>query len=347
MKLPPTFFFVPENVAGEPFPDCTADYWDWRVSLTKQRTFLGSFDWTLQTYLRLKDINFPCRLTRTPPDEGILIAHKDFLDSIPRPGPGVLLICLKADRIPHTYAQLHVVQNPEDCVEKAQKELGKSTFVPHWIQSFLIPRDPARQSRFENIGYIGSNLELAQEFQTERWKRELNARGFQWTMKTTSEQWHDYHDIDALVAVRKCNGKSYEFNHKPATKLYNAWHTEVPAILGTESAYQAERMSEWDYIEANTPEDVLHALIRLRDDPRFRNQMVQNGKLCAEKRTNEQILKDWGYFLTDVVPPIYGQWRRYSEWDRRVYFFLCRASKKMDKLKRGALKGLRLMRIVE
>lgn len=347
MKLPPIFFFIPEDAAGDPFPSCTADYWDWRVSLTEKKTFLGSFDWTLQTYFRLKDIHFPCELARRLPAEGILLAHKDFLDQIPRPGPSTLLICLKADRIPHAYAQLHVVQNPRDRVETVQKQMEQSIFIPHWIQSFLIPRDRTRENRFENIGYIGSNLELDQKFQTISWEKDLKEQGFEWIMKTASAQWHDYHDIDALVAVRKCGAKSYEFNHKPATKLYNAWHTGIPAVLGSESAYQAERISEWDYIEANTPEAVLDALIRLRADSRLREQMVQNGKIRSEKCTNESILKNWTEFLTRVAPPIYAQWRSYSQRAQQAYFFQCRVSRKISKLKRAFRKGLRLLRVIE
>ena len=53
---------------------------------------------------------------------------------------------------------------------------------------------------------------------------------------------------------------------KPASKLVNAWHAGVPALLGPEPAYQALRM-QFDYIEIRSPEDAIREVIRLKENP--------------------------------------------------------------------------------
>jgi len=335
--FPPIYFYIPEDINLGHIPKCAADYWDWRVSMAKEYRFLGNCDWTLQTYLRLKDRGFPCQLTRIPPANGIVIAHKDFLERITRPTPATLLVCLKSDRAPHPYAQVHVIQNPQDRVEKLQEQLIASYFVPHWLQSLIIPRNRKRGGRFENIGYLGSEIELAEEFKKESWKRSLKDLNFNWITSTNSKEWSNYEDIDALVAIRKCNSKIWEYNHKPASKLYNAWHAGIPAILGIESAYKAERKSELDYLEANYPEEVIRALQLLRDDRKLRENMVINGRSRAQETENDVLIKKWEYFFTGVASSAYERWCK-SAWIRKKYFSMCVVRRVTSRTKRGVLK---------
>lgn len=310
--------------------------------MSRKYLFLGKFDWTLQTYLHLKDKGFPCELAKTPPSEGIVLAHKDFLEDIPRPSQYTFLICLKSDRTPHGYAQVHIVQNPEDRVDKVQEQFVDSFFIPHWVQPLLIPRNKERGERFENIGYVGSDIELAAEFKEKSWKDVLKSMGFNWVMATTSDRWSDYGDLDALVAIRKCNSKSEELNFKPATKLYNSWHTGIPAILGVESAYRAERKSELDYIEANSPEEVIRALKRLRDDRELREKMVGNGRVRSEETKPMVLVNKWEDFLINVAIPAYDRWCN-SEWARRRYFSMCIIRKGSSRIKRGISRIARVL----
>lgn len=335
--LPPVYFYIPKDELHQHLPDCAADYWQWRIDMSNQERFLGKFDWTLQTYLHLKDTGFPCKLVTTPPANGIVLAHKDFLEDIPRPNPSTLLICLKSDRFPHTFAQVHIVQNPEDRVEKNQKQLIKSFFIPHWVQPLLIPRSKERGEVFENIAYLGCEIELAAEFKERSWQDLLKRSGFNWIMATTADKWVDYSDLDALVAVRKCKSRSKEFNPKPATKLYNAWHAGIPAILGVESAYIGERKSEVDYIEVNSPAEVIRALERLRDDRNLRDKMLTNGKIRAEETKSNTLVKIWQDFLITVAAPAYHKWCS-SEWTRKKYFLMCPVRQVSSRMKRGVSK---------
>lgn len=266
----------------------------------------GPCCWTLQTYLHLKAAGFPCQFVRKLPKQGIVLAHRDCLPNRLKPGRELLLVCLQADRKQaHPYAQLHIVQNLEQT-----KRIENSHFIHHWIQPGLIPRNLARGNRFENIAFFGTPENLAPELSTPTWQEQIAALGLNWQV-VHRDRWHDYSQVDAILAVRDFTGKTYPT--KPATKLQNAWHTGVPAILGNESAFRAERKSELDYLEVNSVEDLLTALRRLRDDQVLRQAIVNNGWQRAQETQTEQLVNDWCQLLTQIVVPAYEQWCSISE----------------------------------
>jgi len=69
------------------------------------------------------------------------------------------------------------------------------------------------------------------------------------------DRWHDFREVDVVVAVRGFD--RHRHANKPPTKLFNAWHAGVPVILGRESAYQHERLSPLDYLEAGSFAEVV------------------------------------------------------------------------------------------
>ncbi|MBE9034685.1 hypothetical protein [aff. Roholtiella sp. LEGE 12411] len=313
-NLPPIYFYIPQSQ----WPDNrileNADlYWQWQNSL---RYGQGRYNWTLQTYLHLKHHGFPCQLVGTLPHEGIILAHRDFLPDNLQPTPELLIVCLRADRSHHPYAQLHIIQNTQDEITRRSASLWQTYFMPHWPQSGLIPRDDIRGDRFENVAYFGQVDNLVSEMQTDAWKRQVNALGLNWNI-VNFERWHDYSDVDVVVAVRSFNNNTY--NQKPASKLYNAWHTGVPIILGHESAYQYERKSELDYIEVSSVEEIITSLKRLRDDHKLRQAMIENGHIRASHSGVLQLTTRWQNFLTDIATPTYERWRSASSWQRQIF----------------------------
>jgi hypothetical protein len=73
--------------------------------------------------------------------------------------------------------------------------------------------------------------------------------GLAWRL-VPRQHWHDYSDVDVVVAVR-----SFDHNDPPS-KFHNAWHAGVPAVL-RESAYQANRKRDLDYLEVSSADDVM------------------------------------------------------------------------------------------
>ena len=231
------------------------------------------------------------------------------------PNSKQLLICIKADRDKHPFAQLHIVQNPDDDLTY----MWPRHYLPHWPQGMLIPRDGNRGDRFENIAYFGKKHELAQELKSYQWEEYLCSLGLKWHIITEEHRWHDYSYVDAIIAIRSFD-KVNTYNHKPASKLFNAWLAGVPAILPCESAYQKEGRNGVDYIEVSTFKDAMFALKNLKEDIPFR-EMIMKGCLAQSERIKpETVAEKWKDFLIRKAIPEYEKWIKASPLQQGTFF---------------------------
>jgi hypothetical protein len=300
----PIYFYIPQSaVFNGNLPTTIDRYWPWISA--QEHIWWGPFDWTLQTYLHLKSNGCQCELTRKLPSEGIVIAHRVFFRGVPRPGPRQLMVCLLADKTPYPYAQFHLIQNPLQSTIFRPKELWPNSYVTQWPQPSLIPRAQTRGERFETAVFFGSPPNIAGELCEPAWSARVRDIGLSWHLPPR-RSWHDYSAVDVIVAVRSF--KEQDYLHKPAAKLYNAWLAGVPAILGRESAYLAERRSDLDYLEATSVESAVAALIRLRDDRDLRRAMVENGRRRAKHIGVSKIVKQWEVLLANEVATAYTEW---------------------------------------
>ncbi|UIE37511.1 glycosyltransferase [Leptodesmis sichuanensis] len=317
----PIYFYFPKNkLLIKSLPENASSYWQWQCaqeSISPMQS--GGCFWTLQTYLYLNDYGFPCQLVDTLPDEGIVVSHRDYLDASLQPGFKVLLVCLRADVDRHPYAQLHVVQNPYQAITKGFMRLWESHFIPHWPQPSIIPRPSDRGDIFENVMFLGNAVNLVPEFRELIWYEELEKLGLKFRMKLKHDEWHDYSDTDVVLAIREL-GQTNNWRGKPASKLYSAWHAGVPAILGYESAFRAERKSDLDYLEATTLTEVIAALKQLKEDRELRSAMVKNGRMRAAETNPDNMVKRWQTFLTEVTVPAYESWCGMSSWQQQIFF---------------------------
>jgi len=320
-ELPPIYFHFPTSkLAVESLPQNASSFWQWLSSCHSISPMSGGgCIWILQTYLYLNDYGFPCKLVETMPDEGIVVSHRDFLDDSIQPGPKLLIICLRADVDRHPFAQLHVVQNPYQAISKRFMELWESHFIPHWPQPSIIPRNPERGNTFENVTFLGNAVNLVPEFQDQVWKNELKSLGLRFQTKLNHDEWHDYASTDVILALRSF-GRHKDWRGKPASKLYSAWHSGVPAILGHESAFQSERKNALDYLEATSVEEVISALRQLRDDKALRQSMVQNGWIRAKETQPAVMVEKWQSFLLNVALPAHRNWSSMSQWQQQFFF---------------------------
>lgn len=320
-NLPPIYFYLPEKDWRDDMPDQPDIYWE--------EFGRGIYCWTLQTYLYLKADGFPCKLVKNIPDQGVIIAHRDSFPYELRPKEKQLLICIKPDRNPHPYAQLHIVQNPEDA-----KVLKNSYYIPLWRQPGLIPRKLERHNLLENIAYFGINSNLAPELKDPSWSRKLAELGLNWIIMPRN-RWYDYSEVDAIIAVRSFDQQNY--TNKPATKLYNSWHAGVIPLLGRESAFQAERKSELDYFEVHSVVDIIAVLEKIRKNPELYQQVKNNCQIRANETDPKNIVKQWRNLLINVVTLKYEYWCNISQLSRQFYLSQCYLSIKiqafMNKLK--------------
>ena len=114
--------------------------------------------WIYQTWLALERSGFPVRLTHSIPSDGTLVTLTNCVHADFQPSDGLIFIGIVADYSAHPHAHLHIVQNAAH-----GKRLWNAAFMPLWPHPNLIPRDPARSDRFENVCFFGELSNLARE----------------------------------------------------------------------------------------------------------------------------------------------------------------------------------------
>ena len=304
--MPPIRFYLPDKIPPD-MPSSPDIYWlGFRGHMRS-----GVYAWTVQTFQRLRAAGFPCELTDQLPSDGILVAHRKSLPRDFVPPAGVLFVCLRADATFHPFAHLHVVLN-----RSALSRWYPSIYMPHWPQPGLIPRDPARGDTWENAAFFGDPGCIAGEMQGATWDEILRELELTWHF-VGPDKWHDFSEVDVVVAVRGFD--RHRHVNKPPTKLFNAWHAGVPAILGRESAYQHERKSPLDYVEARSFAAVVDGLRKLKTDPVLRRTMIANGFERAKESDPAVITARWRDFFENVATPAYETLRQSTGWKRTLF----------------------------
>ncbi len=298
------FFYIPDEPNLDALDLLDPDR-HWQVMRRGQR-------WVLQTYLRLRQAGYPVRLTGRPPDEGTLVYHRKHQKALKKQLNGhydVTLLGIRGDRKECYLAHFEVVQNGRWADERQR------FYIPYWPQPGLLPRDPSRGTSMRRITFKGFDLNLHPYFFSDEWRAWLEDHDMEWVHHSIPHgpsesqgvgvDWHDYREIDAVLALRPPPKKPHGrrgHTEKPASKLLNAWHAGVPAILGPEYAYRELRQSEVDYLEISTPEEARAAVLRLRHEPDLYHAMAENGRRRAVEFGAERILTQWSELLFRRVP---------------------------------------------
>lgn len=253
--------------------------------------------WIYQTYLFLKQNGIECHFSRDLEVEGIVIIIGGALDNHRRPPKEVFLVDVVADGTPHPGAHFHILQNRAHAAL-----LPSSLYMPHWPQPHLIRRDPARGSLFKNIAFFGNPYNLARELRSEGWINLLREQmGLSFHLYTP-DSWHDYSNVDAVIAVRDFSNNTHL--NKPAAKLYNAWLAGVPFIGGRDSAYQADGEPWKNYLMATSLQEVATHLQRLQVYPELRHKLVLEGLKAGSQFTQRATLDRWLHFFKVLLPKL-------------------------------------------
>jgi hypothetical protein len=272
---------------------------------------LGGIDscWVILTYLHLKHRNLNVRLSdHFIPGEICVVSAPNYFPTLHYTSTS-FVVGARGDGTRPAVCHFAISQN-QFCV-KAETD----AFIPHWPQPGLVPRMQERGNRIETLVFKGD--ELAEEFRTPEFHRVLEQVGVKFLVngkpKDGPINWYDYSHADLVLAVR-----DHFAVMKPASKLINAWHAGVPALLGPEPAFRELRQSPLDYIEVNSPQDVLDAIRRLQQNPDLYQQMIENGLKRAADFTNDRIAQRWRDVLAGPVAERYSHWRQQSQLDHQV-----------------------------
>lgn len=265
--------------------------------------------WIVQTYRWLSHFGYDVHIADTLPSTGILVfipeeeSYIALTEQLEKKHRSLTFVGVRADvceyKIP--LADFEIVQNGRFADER------RSYFVPHWPQPGIIPRDPKRGSKIENITFKGGFGSLDAEFRTARWNAYLESRKLTFEIASKHTQgeiprWHDYELADLVLAVRPLYGDGGLRCEKPASKLVNAWHAGVPAILGPEYAFRELQTNDLDYIEVKNAEDAMGAINELIDSPARYRAMIDHGRQRARQFTPQRIAERWAEVLLVRIP---------------------------------------------
>lgn len=255
----------------------------------------GRTAWILQTWARLRQAGWSVGLAGELPRHGLAILHADdfaAFDRLTWPAGLWLAIC-RADRPPTWRADFEIVQNP------LQADGQRTFYAQHWTHPGLLPRDTRRGATLVNVGYFGMSKHLPEPMRSPSWTERLRHLGLNWVAPDATGL-HDYRQIDAVVALRHAEAGSAD--HKPPTKLLNAWLAGVPALVGPESAFRALRTDPLDFIEVHDPEEVVAGLQRLRADAELYAAMRRRARERAAAVAPAANTARWHQLLADALP---------------------------------------------
>lgn len=304
--FPVTFFY--------PYPDELERCHTWSLSDPEPWSVEGQERrraWILQTYLHMEARGYEVDIAAELPNAGIvvLIPEEESLHALNQQyGNGhrsLTFVTVRADVTEYrsSWGAAEIVQNGRFADGR------HSFFIPHWPQPGIIPRDTARGTTIKHITFKGGFGSLDKRFRSEAWHAFLDKRGMTFEIASKHTQgavprWHDYAQADLMLAVRPLHGDGGQRCEKPASKLINAWHAGVPAIVGPEYAFQELRKDPLDYIEVHTLADAMEAVDALRTDPDRYQDMIAHGKHRAEAFTPERITERWAEVLFTHAPEI-------------------------------------------
>lgn len=294
------------------------------VTLEESGKIASAQCWIFQTWAFLQRGGFAAELVHEIPDEGIVVSLARCLPPGFRTPRGLFVADIVADGLPHPGAHVHLVQN----ALHARRLVG-AVYMPHWPQPNIVPRDSRRGDTFERVAFFGDARNLAAELRDPLWQEQLRRETGANLEVRGADQWHDYHDIDAVLAIRDFHGGRQL--HKPSTKLYNAWLAGVPFVGGADSAYASDGHAEEDYLMARSPAEVLSRLCSLRNDPALRARLVEKGKGTVRDFTPEAITDRWRKLLAEELPQRAAKRSRISAWQLRCDAWLRRVVCLLDR----------------
>lgn len=247
--------------------------------------------WTFQTALALKHYYgdaIECTFGSECRSDAINLMHNDDFGSRVKPWKGVTVVA-RADRPPVIGADYVVEQNI------AADGVNHRIFIPHWPQPGLQPRERTDDTVI-SVAYFGSADSLPSEYQTDEFRQHLMEHGI--TLHISFNNWTDYRNVDVCLSFRKSH--DYKLARKPASKLINGWLGQTVVVCDNEPSFQAIRESELDYLIAKTPDEVIAAILRLKNDPQLYRKMREQGNKRLQEYSREAVAARWMELLEEI-----------------------------------------------
>jgi hypothetical protein len=280
----------------------------------------GDISWCLQTYkFLLKKSSLILSCSNHLQKNCINIIHSEHLLKI-KGDPSYFIVCIQADFPKRNWAHYHIVQNKNQVTRN-------TSYITHWTQPGLIKRKPDRTC-IKKIAYVGQTKNGKLEVSNlagsiEEWKGLFKKYNIEFTA-TDKNNWHDLADVDVLIGIRTFDKNPH--NRKPPTKLLNAWKAEIPFIGGHDSAFKQIGTPGEDYLIAESADDVLKWVLKLKDDATLYNKLIRNGMEKSKNYTDEFIASQWEGIFTENVLKRHKNWLKKSRYEKWRFMVLLKVS---------------------
>jgi glycosyl transferase family 1 len=256
--------------------------------------------WVVSTYLRLKAHGLNVKIVDRLVPDAINICTAEDVIYAPN-SHRAFLVPVQGDRGNFGWGDYTLVQSPSHATR------SHTCLIDLWPQPGLLARNPGRGDSVRRIAYLGYSENLAPSFRTETFRKALAALGVDWIFRERPTEWHDYSDIDLCLAVR---GTSRVWiRTKPATKLFHAWITGCPALLGREPAYRYWGEPGRDYLEVNSPAEALETVRMLQRDPALYRSIRERGRAKASDHDEDAVERQWVAVISGPIWETFTQWR--------------------------------------
>ena len=274
----------------------------------------GNFCWCLRSYLILSKrnkLNVQC--SNHLINGAINLVHSDQLLQL-KGNADQFIVCVRADYPKRRWAHYHIVQNKRQI-------LSNTSFIPHWLQPGLIKRDLSRHDVLK-VAYSGQLFNGNFAGSEEAWRKLFAPYGIEF-VTLTAGAWHDLSNVDVLIALRSFDSKPH--NTKPPSKLFSAWHSQIPLVAGYDSAFLQVVSPGKEYLLAKTPEEVVNCVLQLKNDPTLYKTIVENGLKKTLLYNETTIAETWENVLINPIMNRYQQWERKNFYERIRFKILLKA----------------------
>lgn len=300
-------FYIPDNdvyLNGRSLED---------IKLSEHTFFTSSERaWIIQTYLHLKSFSSLIICSDELMLDAINVVHCDeMLKNLDIDNH--FIVSIVADRRVHLSGNLAIVQNYDQITSR------KDHWIMHWPQTNLLSSTRNDKECVFRIGFLGlekNSINLKDIVNRSKYQNKIEVvyRG--------PGEWHDYSDLDAVVAIRNFSSKH---SQKPPTKLVNAWRAGVVFIGGNDSAYEQIGIPGFNYIKCQSPDELVSQIDRLVECSEQRFEIVIAGKESAMQFTDSKIASHWLDFFEKIGSHEFECWQKQGVFTRKytkLYRFL-------------------------
>jgi hypothetical protein len=261
----------------------------------------------LEPYARLRDRGWPVSVGLHPPrgTRTLAVSMNDLvswegyrrrraawtIDLLALRVPRVVLVLGDhplAARVP-TFVRAVIVPNPSGAVD------ARTRWVPLPPQRGMVPRSPDRFGTVRSLALKTGTANVPDEVRDPEFVEALARLGVTFRLDERSPLWPDFSDVDLVLCTRRPRPglDADDTARKPPTKLINAWVAGCVPLVAPERGFLDLVTPGEDAIVIDSPDDVIAAVGKLRDDPALLARLERGVAARGAEFAPDRVMAAW------------------------------------------------------